>query len=161
MKIAIMSDTHDNMDKIERAMRLIIAERVSHVIHAGDYIAPFSLKLILRDLGGIEFTGVFGNNDGEKAGLTKFASGRIHKPPHTFTVEGKRFFLTHDIERYDLDDLKKKNDVIIFGHSHTPLIEQNNGVVVINPGACCGILAEFPTIAFLTIPEMQATMVRL
>jgi putative phosphoesterase len=149
------------MDKIERAMRLIIAERVSHVIHAGDYVAPFSLKLILRDLGGIEFTGVFGNNDGEKAGLTKLASSRIHKAPHTFTVDGKRFFLTHDIERHDLNELKKTNDVIIFGHSHKPLVEQRNGVAVINPGACCGILAKFPSIAFLTLPEMKAEIVRL
>lgn len=161
LKVAVISDTHDNLDKIERAMQMIIAAGVTHVIHAGDFVAPFSLKLILRDLKGIEFIGVYGNNDGEKEGLAKVAAGRLYQAPHEFTLAGKRFFLTHDIERHDLTVVTASHDVIIFGHSHTASIEKKHEALLINPGACCGILAEYPSIAFLTLPDRQATIVRL
>ncbi|RLB07482.1 MAG: YfcE family phosphodiesterase, partial [Deltaproteobacteria bacterium] len=44
MKIGLMADSHDHVPMIERACDLFNAEGVQMVIHAGDYIAPFSLR---------------------------------------------------------------------------------------------------------------------
>lgn len=45
MLIGIISDTHDNQDKTRKAIELFNSKGVEYVIHAGDYISPFTLKL--------------------------------------------------------------------------------------------------------------------
>jgi predicted phosphodiesterase len=42
MRIGIMSDTHDNMPQIKKAVRLFNERGVVHVIHAGDFTSPFN-----------------------------------------------------------------------------------------------------------------------
>jgi len=41
MKIGIMSDSHDNMNMVAKAVELFNQRGVSRVLHAGDIIAPF------------------------------------------------------------------------------------------------------------------------
>ncbi|MCD6357970.1 MAG: metallophosphoesterase family protein, partial [Thermoproteales archaeon] len=62
-KIGVMADTHDNLAALDKALRELERRGVKRVLHAGDIIAPFTLRRILAR--GFEFTGVFGNNDGE------------------------------------------------------------------------------------------------
>ena len=71
MKIGVISDTHDNIPLIKRAVGLFNRNGVGHILHAGDFVAPFSI-LPFNALKS-PFTGVFGNNDGEKKGLTEFS----------------------------------------------------------------------------------------
>ena len=70
MKIGIISDSHDDVDNVNRAIDIFEKENVKTVIHAGDIIYPPIIKefkkLTDRD---VEFFGIFGNNDGEKRGL--------------------------------------------------------------------------------------------
>ena len=47
MLIGVMSDTHDNVPLIEKAVALFNDRKVGFVIHAGDYVAPFALIIIL------------------------------------------------------------------------------------------------------------------
>ncbi|MBN1492956.1 MAG: metallophosphoesterase [Candidatus Omnitrophica bacterium] len=161
MRIGIIADTHDNMEKIECAMNWLADRGVEHIIHAGDYVAPFSLKLIFKMLGAAQFTGVFGNNDGEKKGLESVARGTLHKAPYSFSVGDIRFYLTHDLVRTDIPKLCSTHDVIIHGHTHKAEITRQGTTLIINPGACCGILAEYPSIAMLYVPEMKAEIIRL
>jgi putative phosphoesterase len=77
MLLGVIADTHDNLPKIEKAISVFNRKRVSLVLHAGDYIAPFSL-LPFRKLN-CDYLGVFGNNDGEREGLTKISEGRIRE----------------------------------------------------------------------------------
>ena len=62
MLVGIMADTHDNVPAIEQAVLFFNQKKVAFVVHAGDFIAPFSLKPLenLR----CPWIGVFGNNDG-------------------------------------------------------------------------------------------------
>ncbi len=67
MLIGIMSDTHDNLPAIRKAVEFFNERNVDLVIHAGDYVAPF----VARELKKLKapLKGVFGNNDGERKGL--------------------------------------------------------------------------------------------
>ena len=67
MKIGIMSDSHDNMPAIVKAVGFFNDVGVSLVIHAGDLITPFVAKP-LSELD-MDLVAVFGNNDGERLGL--------------------------------------------------------------------------------------------
>ena len=62
MKIGIISDTHDNLDKAESAVDFFESEEVDKLIHCGDIIAPFTAELFDADF---DLHCVRGNNDGE------------------------------------------------------------------------------------------------
>ncbi|MEM2218434.1 MAG: metallophosphoesterase family protein, partial [Thermofilaceae archaeon] len=70
-KIGIISDTHDNLQALDNLLNKFEERGVKSLIHAGDIIAPFTLKRILER--NFEFNGVFGNNDGELLTLSKIA----------------------------------------------------------------------------------------
>ncbi|MBU2560247.1 YfcE family phosphodiesterase, partial [archaeon] len=67
--IGIISDSHDNLPSVEKAVDYLNSLDLELVIHAGDYIAPFT-AIELKKLDA-KMVGVFGNNDGEKDGLRK------------------------------------------------------------------------------------------
>lgn len=43
MKVGIISDTHDNLPLVDKAIERLNREKVKIVLHAGDYIAPFTV----------------------------------------------------------------------------------------------------------------------
>lgn len=67
MIIGALSDTHDNLPKIEKAVKFFNKKKVDFVLHAGDFVAPFAVDRLNKL--SCEWLGVFGNNDGEKKGL--------------------------------------------------------------------------------------------
>jgi predicted phosphodiesterase len=44
MRIGLISDTHDNVPMIKEVIRRLNGLEVSLVLHAGDYISPFTAK---------------------------------------------------------------------------------------------------------------------
>ena len=63
MKIGIMSDSHDHRPNIQKALELFKEKEVEVIIHAGDLISPFCVK-IFEDFKG-KFYLCTGNNLGD------------------------------------------------------------------------------------------------
>lgn len=158
MKIGIISDTHDNVPKIKEAAAIFNEKGADLVIHAGDYIAPFAVAP-LNDLK-CDYVGIFGNNDGEKLGLNRLSQGRI-KQPHSLEFDGKKIMVIH--EPVGLDALIKSQsyDIVIYGHTHDPVIEKRGKTLVINPGECGGWLRGRRTIALADLDQMTAELIEL
>ncbi|SMP19514.1 hypothetical protein SAMN06265339_1688 [Desulfurobacterium pacificum] len=148
MKIAIVSDSHDNLEKIKRFTEIVNKESVDLVIHCGDFVSPFSIKLLLSELK-CDFYGVFGNNDGEIAGLISVSGGLIEKPPALKVIDNKKFAIMH--EPLFVESLAKSGDFdyILYGHTHEIDTRVINGCQVINPGELCGYLTGKSTFAIL------------
>lgn len=152
--IGIISDTHDNLPAVEKAVEYLNSLELELVIHAGDYIAPFT-AIELKKLNA-KMVGVFGNNDGEKDGLRK------HLPELTdfleFEYGGKKFAVYHGTIESVVDSLvKSKNyDIVIRGHNHHPQIDEVEGVLLINPGELCGYSHGKRTLCLLDVDKMQA-----
>ena len=159
MKIGIISDTHDNVPRIREAVEIFKEKDVDLVIHAGDYIAPFAVAP-LRDLD-CEYVGVFGNNDGERLGISKISQGRISVHPHSMEFGGKKILVLH--EPGELNALIKSQmyDIVIYGHTHDPLVEKEGRTLAINPGECGGWLRGRCTIALADLDEMTAEIIQL
>jgi len=157
MKIGILSDTHDNLPKIEKAVRIFNQKKVSLVLHAGDYIAPFSLYPFKKLK--CEYLGVFGNNDGEKDGLNKISEGRIKDEPLEIVEDSKKIILIHDLNKLDLKD--KSYDLIIYGHTHKSEIRRKDSSLIINPGECSGWLYRRSTVAILDLETLSPKFYRL
>jgi len=163
MNIGIMADSHDNVQMIHHAVERLEAEGAECLIHAGDFIAPFAVKAILRFNGRVY--GCFGNNDGEKHGISQLWPD-VAEPPVSLNVGGLDILLTHDIAAINrTPQAAKAADVVIYGHSHSAAIEEvetdNRTQLRINPGETGGWLRARPTVAILDTDTRQARIVEL
>ena len=159
MLIGIISDTHDNMDQIRKAVDLFNSRGVGHVIHAGDFGAPFTFR-IFKELA-CPFTGIFGNNDGEKLLLKKLSQDRVFNQPHIFEIEGTKIVVIH--EHHIVDSLAASGhyDIVVYGHTHEPDIRQVGKTLVVNPGEAGGWLYGKSTVAVIDLGERRAEIIDL
>jgi uncharacterized protein len=131
MMVAVVSDTHGNREGM-----LLMAERlkslgVQTLLHLGD---DYQDLAILADAG-LEVLGVPGLYCPEY---------RNPDIPNRRLVElgGVKFLLTHTQTRTGYDGPGDPDpemacyevDVVLYGHTHAPLIEERQGIAWINPG---------------------------
>ena len=121
MKIGIISDTHDDVENVQSAIEIFNTEKVTHVIHAGDYIFP-GIVLEFKKLDA-KLIGVLGNNDGERVHLLKnflAIGGELKGELGEVVLDGVLFGIYHGTD----EQIKKKlvdsgkYDVVITGHTH-------------------------------------------
>lgn len=148
MILGIISDSHDNLPKLKKAISLFNKKNVNLVLHAGDYVAPFSVVMMENNLR-CEYLGVFGNNDGERSGLVNSSKGRIKSETLELEKFSRKIFLTHDIGQAHSDF--SNYNIVIYGHTHKPSIEKRVNTWVINPGECGGWLYGSSTVATLDL----------
>lgn len=157
MKIGVLSDSHDNLIRIEKAVRFFNKNKVGFVLHAGDFIAPFTIPK-LKNLK-CDWAGIFGNNDGEKTGLSRIGEGRIKESPLRIKLENKKITLVHDIDTINPDT--EDASLIIFGHTHKPEIVKKDVLLLINPGECGGWLTNKSTVALVDLSFLTGKIFRI
>ena len=156
MKIGIISDSHDNVPLVKKAVDLFNIKQVELVIHAGDYIAPFSVKELLKLKSG--FIGVFGNNDGEKEGIRNVCKN-IFEAPYTFELNSKKITVIHDIGKLEAS-LKHISDIVIYGHTHKAEIKKGKPLFI-NPGECGGWINGISTVVIFDFDKMAGEIVKI
>ena len=158
MRVAVVSDSHDNLEKIRKMTEIVNGEGVELLIHCGDFVSPFAVKELLNRIK-CDFFGVFGNNDGEIAGLLKVSGGVIEKPPAVKLIDGQRFAVMH--EPLFVDSLAKSAnyDFILYGHTHEIDTRIVDGCRVVNPGELCGYLTGKSTFAILDTQKLTVEIV--
>lgn len=128
MKILVLSDTHRRDDRFLRVMEQ--EAPVDMIIHAGD--AEGSEDYFER-IAGMPLLYVSGNND-----YSSLAPRTL-----VFPVGSHRVFLTHghlyqvggSLQRLEQEAISRRCDVAICGHTHIPLIREENSLLVLNPGS--------------------------
>ncbi len=137
-KIGIISDTHGLIRKsVVKAFN-----DVDLIVHAGDIEKPDVLET-LQTIATVH--PVRGNVDGGK--WTK-------NLPNTEVVQVGQVYLyvLHDLNTLDLDPAAAGFNVVIYGHSHIPNIEESDGIIFLNPGSAGPRRFDYPiSIAFLYI----------
>jgi putative phosphoesterase len=165
MRIGILSDTHDNLPMVERAVARLNGLSPDLVLHAGDYVAPF----VIPRLAGLacRCIGVFGNNDGDRALLAAKAreSGKV-EIHGCFTVrfaDGRSIALLHGHEPGTREEIAGAGifDVLVHGHSHQPSVTRKGKTLVVNPGEVCGYLTGRGTVAVLETGRMEAEILEI
>jgi len=157
--IGVISDTHDNMPQLDKAVDLFNERKVEHVVHAGDFTSPFTFR-ILKELT-CGFTGIFGNNDGDKLLLQRMSEGRVFNQPYIFELGGRKIVLIHEHHIADALADSGHYNVVIYGHTHKPEIKKVNETLVINPGEAGSWLYGKSTVAIADLSTMTAEIVML
>lgn len=148
MKIAILSDIHDNLPKLRAALAL--CQPAEAMVCCGDLCSPF----VAKELGsafGKPIHIVFGNNDGDPFRIAQNARSYPHLQFHGEYVElefgGKSFSVNH------FDNIGRaiarggRYDVVCFGHNHQREITRLDPTLMINPGEIYGFLSGQSTFA--------------
>ncbi len=156
MKLGIMSDTHDNLRMIDKAVQLFTAEGVEAVLHAGDFIAPFSVRRLLGGLK-VPLYGVFGNNDGERVQLKALLGDRLRPSPAVWDLGPWRVLVAHELEENVGRALAASGvfRLVVFGHTHKPLHERLGEGLLVNPGECGGWLYGKATVAVVDLASLE------
>jgi len=157
MKIGVISDTHDRLPTFARAVQMFRRLRVDAVFHAGDYVAPFAAKLISPAEFTIPTHCIYGNNDGERAGL-KAVLPHLVDGPYRTELGGRTIVMHHFLDWLKPTDLRGA-DLVITGHDHKPAVETRDGTLFVNPGECCGWLTDRCTVAVVDLAAMSAQVV--
>lgn len=144
MLVGIMSDSHDNLSAIEKAVRFFNDSHVASVLHAGDLVAPFTYRELKKLRMPLQIT--FGNNDGERLGLKKLFGEKIHVPPYRLKIAGKTILLLHEPDNLAALAASGHFDLIVYGHTHEVDVRSEQGLIV-NPGECGGWVTGRCTIA--------------
>ncbi len=160
MLIGIMSDSHDNMNAIKKAVDFFNEKKVDIVLHAGDIVSPFTAQEFEKLK--MKFAGVFGNNDGDKPYLLeRFKNiGEIKQDFFELDLGGKKVVVMHQPKFIDELLMSKKYDVIVYGHTHKIDVRKNTSVVI-NPGECGGWLTGRSTVAILDTKKLTPEIIDL
>jgi len=160
----LISDTHDNLTMIDRAINLFREENVEYVVHAGDWVAPFSARRFEEFRG--RLAGSYGNNDGELIGLSRAfreMNMDVRGEFTEFEIQGEHLAVMHGTHPQVVRAVAAsgKFPVVIYGHSHIPLIEHIGDVLLVNPGEACGYLYGRSTVGILDTRKWDAEILEL
>ena len=159
MKLGIISDTHDNVPMVKKAVEFFNEADVDAVLHAGDYVSPFSVKPLLTLE--CDFLGVWGNNDGDKIVLQNVSQGKIETSPYISSYGNRKILLGHYFETLEALIMSQEFHLIIYGHTHKPDIRKKGKTLIVNPGECGGWLDGKSTIAIVDLENQEAELVEL
>ena len=118
--IGIISDTHG----LVRPEALEALQDSDLIIHAGD----IGSEKVLHALSSIApVFAIRGNNDRDDWAKTPVT--RVVSIGHLLV------YVLHDLKELDRDPVAEGFSALVCGHSHRPLVTEENGVLLINPGS--------------------------
>lgn len=128
MKILVVSDSHGRHTYLER-----VIERVGEIdlfIHLGDLEGG---EEHIRKIVPCPVEMVSGNNDYftsiEREKVIDIGSYRV------FLTHGHRYRVNYEVETVKEAAAQRFADIVMFGHTHIPMIDQSNPIIAINPGS--------------------------
>ncbi len=135
MKIGIISDIHDNIENLDKFTNWANEKKVDLLICAGDITKENTMEKLAADFdrniylvtGNAELYNPQILNDN----LNVHLLGKIG----VFQIDGYKIGLCHEpFYIYELINKRPDLDIIFYGHTHKPWIEERNGIKTINPG---------------------------
>lgn len=142
MKVAILSDIHDNIWNLAAARPALLESDA--MICCGDLCSPFIVGMLAEGYGDRQIHIVFGNNDGDLFRITRNASKFPNVHLHGAFYESKeplggKYFAVNHYPDIALPIAQAgKHDVVCYGHDHAFNIANEGKTLTINPGALMG-----------------------
>ena len=128
MRVLIVSDTHGRHGGLDRALQE--AGNIDMLIHLGDVEGGETYIDAVADC---EKHIIRGNNDffSELPREEEFYIGS-HK---VFITHGHAYYVSLDPEYIREEGKTRGAEIVMFGHTHRPFFEDDNGIIVLNPGS--------------------------
>ncbi|MFA7718225.1 MAG: YfcE family phosphodiesterase, partial [Candidatus Absconditabacterales bacterium] len=138
MKIAVLSDTHENAHNLVVALEECQKLHVEKIFFLGDFNNNGVAKIFASS--SIPVFAIWGNNDGDKAAIVKTSlapGSNLEMGVDVFdiiTLDGRNIFLTH----YPMlaKPMAKSGDfdAVFYGHDHKHNMDTIGDCIIVNPG---------------------------
>ena len=128
MKILVVSDTHKHHENLEKVLSKI--GKIDCMIHLGD---AEGYEDYIASIANCPLYIVAGNNDWF-SNLDKEMTIMLGKY-NVFLTHGHYYYVSLGIENLIEEGRAKEKDVVMFGHTHVPMIKQFDDITILNPGS--------------------------
>lgn len=128
MKILIVSDTHRHEENLERVLEL--EKNIDALIHLGDVEGS---EDYIRSIVNCPCYMVAGNND-----YFSMLNREIKTTIGNYKVlltHGHHYYVSLGYEHIRLEGIAQDMDIVMFGHTHRPLVDEGEDIILINPGS--------------------------
>jgi len=141
MLIGVLSDIHDQLANLKKALAVFAERGVSTLIFCGDFCSPIPARVLAGFSGDVHC--VFGNGDGDPLTIARFAHEhapnlKLHGPHAELELGGVPMAVTH----YPLygQALARTGDyrAVFSGHTHEAHEERFGDCLWLNPGEILG-----------------------
>jgi len=138
MRIGIISDTHEEIEKVNRVIKILEERECEELIHCGDLCSPFMIKELAKFHGKVHC--ILGNVGDEWRASEKAKKFNVNfqRDLLELEIDNKKIAVHHypEIARA----LAKSGDynIVFYGHDHTPNKEKIDNCWLVNPGEIFG-----------------------
>lgn len=144
MRVGVFSDSHGDKEALRQALKK--AGPLDAAVFLGDY--AWDASVFLDE--GIPTCTVRGNNDfrsdAPEEALISLGGVSI------YCTHGHRFGVYYSLNKLYYRAREQNADIALFGHTHMPLLDNNGGLILLNPGSVSLPRGRFaPTFALLEI----------
>lgn len=149
MVFGVLSDIHDNLSNLARALEMMQERQVTELVFCGDFCAPFAAKKLAES--GLPVHAVFGNNDGDRFAILKVTAGfenfKLHgeyigDTDNLLVLDGVRIGVTH-YPFYSRPMAKTGwYDCVFYGHNHKADKQKYGNCLLLNPGEIAGVFGQ-------------------
>ena len=128
MKILIVSDTHRKNDNYLEVVKRCAP--IDMVIHCGDIEGS---EFIIEQAVDCPVEMVMGNNDffSELPREKEFMLGKYK----VWLTHGHTYYVSMENKTIKKEAALKGADIVMYGHSHRPVVDYDEGVIAVNPGS--------------------------
>lgn len=143
MKIGIISDIHDQLDNLQKAINYFDGLNVEKIICLGDVCREETIAKLSQSFQG-DILLIRGNADVyDTDNLIAYPNIKDFGEIAEENINGLNIAFFHEPEK--IKKIINQMDFIFYGHTHRPWLEQKNKTIIANPGnlAGSGYLATF------------------
>ncbi len=137
-KIAIISDSHDNIPRLDQMLTKIKKENIKTIIHCGDVCTHDTLKHLYQNFDGQIYLSI-GNIDYDHEIKEKINNVKIFPKFGELKIDGIKVAFNHFPKKAKKLAETKKYDFVFYGHTHKPWEEEIDGIKIVNPGTLAGV----------------------
>lgn len=141
MRIAVVSDSHDHIPHLKRAVLRANREGAELLIHCGDLISPFMLATLEQFNGQVH--AIYGNNSGDQHLIASRCAApgsrvRHHGAHGTLAIDSLRIAIEHEPRWARALANSGDFDLVCYGHDHLFHAERLGDCLLLNPGELLG-----------------------
>ena len=127
-RIMIVSDTHRRITNLAEA--LYREGNIDKLIHLGDFEGEDE---VIRGMAGCEVMFVPGNNDffSDLPREKEFYIGKYK----VWLTHGHTYYVSMGNEYLKEEARARSADIVMYGHTHRPVVDIEGGLVAVNPGS--------------------------
>lgn len=141
MKFLVISDIHDNLVNLEKCLNWGRGEGITNAICCGDVVNGETLAFLTENFKTMYL--VRGNLEiYDEVEIKKYNNINYLGRFGVFELHNKTIGLCHEPWYIKKVLELKKCDIVFYGHTHQPWLEEKDGLLTANPGTLGGVFSK-------------------